>query len=128
MVVACVVADHNGSPRTSRAGTVGLIEERRAGGAFELIPGFDEVDSAPEALTILGDVAGVASDLMSLFSTVSFSTTEHTSVEQFGVQVNNGEAHDNLEATFYAASTAEQLTIGSNSYYPDMPLLYVDAT
>ena len=95
---------------------------------LNLIPGFDEADSAPQAMVILGDVAGVASDLMSLFSTVSFSTTEHTSVEQFAVQVANGGVHDNLEATFYAASTAEQLTIGSSSYYPDMPLIYVDAT
>ncbi len=95
---------------------------------LNVIPGFDEVDSAPQALTILADVAGVADDLMSLFSTVSFSTTEHTSVEQFQVNVNNGGAHDNLGATFYAASTGEQLTIGSSSYYPNMPLLYVDAT
>ncbi len=95
---------------------------------LNVIPGFDEVDSAPEALVVLGDVAGVAADLMNLFSTISFSTSSHTSIEQFGVDVNPAGAHDNLEATFYEASVGEQLSIGSSTYDPNMPLLYVDAT
>jgi len=92
------------------------------------IPGFSAADSAPEALVILGDVAGLADDLMTLFSTISFSTTSHTSIEQFGVNVANGGAHDNLQAAFYSATTAEELSIGGTNYSPDMPLIYVDAT
>jgi len=95
---------------------------------LDLIPGFAAPDGVAEAMAVIADVTGVAASMLDLFSTISFSTSEHTSVEQFAVEVGNGGAHDNLNATFYEASATERLSIGSSSYSPNMPLIYVDAT
>lgn len=95
---------------------------------LDLIPGFGAPSTAVAAVSILADVTGMAAGSMNLFSTISFSTSETTSVEMFSVSVNTQGAHDNLQAAVYSASVAQQLTIGGTNYSPHMPVLYVDVT
>ncbi len=94
-----------------------------------LFPGFDEVGNTAIALEALSEVAGDAAMFMTMFNSISFSTSEHTSVEQFGVTVGQGGTETNLVANVYAATQTAELTLGNgDSYYPDMPLVYVVAT
>ncbi len=92
-------------------------------------PGFGDVGSTAIALEAIAEVAGDAAMFMTMFNSISFSTSEHTSVEQFGVSVGTGGTQTNLVADVYAATQQAELTLGGgNSYYPNMPLVYVVAT
>lgn len=93
-----------------------------------LIPGLGDVSDAAEAIAVLSDLTGVAAGLMFLMSSISFSMTEKTSIQQFGININPDGTQTNVDAAFYEATKAGQLTIGSNSYYPQMPLVYVVVT
>jgi hypothetical protein len=94
----------------------------------DLIVGFGEVTSTATAIELLGEVAGDAALFMSLFNTISFSTSETTSVQMFTVNVGNGGTQTSLVSDIYETTQTAELVLPSGTYTPNMPLVYVTAT
>lgn len=106
--------------------TIGLMIA--AAVATGALPGAGGADATAD-IALLASIMGYAASFAMDANSISFSTTFHTSIElenvnQPGTFENNGA----LSAYVYDQSVGSELALSDGTYYPDMPLVYVNVT
>ncbi len=98
-----------------------------ASGALGLLPG-DGGASAVADIALLAAVAGYTAKFLTMTNTVSYSTTERLSIESCNVDQPGVGADLSLTAHVNAQTAGTQLSLSSGTFYPDMPLTWVQVT
>jgi len=107
--------------------TAGIGAAAIVAGVIGLIPGFGSVATVAVLLSALAELAGFASLAMSAFSSISYSTTAHVSIEMVGYSVTSG--NPSLSCRFYEAAQTTSISPPSQgTFYPNMPMMYVIAS
>jgi len=98
-----------------------------ASAAAGWLPGDGDAD-AVACVSIIAAITGYMTSFMTLANSISFSTTVSYGVEAYTVTEPGTGADNYLFAQINAQTLGTELQLPSNTYYPDMPLIYVDVT